>query len=440
MDCGFVPPNMTTGKTRPQHERVGAEGAPTEPGAVVPFPGGPPDGTKDNPFHRRDSAALSLVLEDFAINVRFNLRSRRTEWMGLDDFEDGGWHAVNRRMLSALRERIARQYHVCTIEGPKPLFWGRDAFTDVLDALVHHREVDPLIDWFHALPEWDGVDRLRWMLGCLFDVPDDELSKWASRYLVLGVIQRTFEPGCKLDEIPVLIGPQGIGKSAVIRAILPPEMPDLHGDGLRWDARDKELVEAVLSRAIVEASEMAGRRRAEIEHIKGFISRQDDGHVRLSYATNAEPLPRRFIMVATTNDETDLPNDPSGNRRFVPVPASCNLIGSIEDFIGEHREKLWSEGMALYAEGRRANLPRDLHAAQRERAELHRDRDDVIEDAIEKLPGDGPYRLARIIEMLDDAARGMPQSRLVRALRNAGWTLRRTKTERLWARQSSGDG
>ena len=409
--------------------------APPEPGTVVPFPNGPPDGSKDRPFPRRDSEALSIVLTEFYMDVRFNLRSRRIEWQGLGVHDDAEWHAANRRVLANLRERIARQYYVRTKEGPKPLYWGRDAFTDTLDALVRHREIDPLVDWLDGLPEWDGEDRLRLLLNALFDVPGDALSMWASRFIVLGVIQRTLEPGCKLDEIPVLIGPQGIDKSALLRAILPPEMPDLHGDGLRWDARDKELVEAVLGRAIVEASEMAGRRRAEIEHVKGFITRQDDGHVRLAYATNAEPLPRRFIMVATTNNETDLPNDPSGNRRFVPIPATSNLTGSIEEFIDRNREQLWAEGMANYADGYRANLPRDLHRAQRERAEEHRDRDDVIEDAIESLLDDGPYRLARIVEMLDAAAKGMPESRVVRALRNAGWTRRRTKSVRLWTRE-----
>ena len=233
--------------------------------------------------------------------------------------------------------------------------------------------------------------RLNLMLHCL-DVPDDDLSTWASRYLVLGVIQRTYQPGCKLDEIPVLIGAQGIGKSAVLRAILPPDMPDLHGDGLRWDGRDKEQVEATLGRAIVEVSEMGGRRRAEIEHIKSFITRQDDGHVRLSYAVATEPLPRRFIIVGTTNEVADLPNDPSGNRRFVPIPADGNVMGSVEKFFAHHREMFWAEGMALYAAGHRANLPRELHAAQRERAELHRDRDDVLEDAVVTLYGNGPLQ------------------------------------------------
>ena len=197
-------------------------------------------------------------------------------------------------------------------------------------------------------------------------------------------------------------------------------MPGLHGDGLVWDARSKEQVESVLGRAIVEVSEMSGRRRAEIEHIKSFITRQDDGHVRLSYATNPEPLPRRFILVGTTNNESDLPNDPSGNRRFVPIPAASNRVGSIEDHLDGCRAQLWAEGMALYAAGERANLPRDLHSAQRERAEVHRDRDDVLEDAVVDLPDGGPYRLAQVIE---DAWRG--RQRRVATPRRTGAHQRR---------------
>ena len=167
--------------------------------------------------------------------------------------------------MANLRERIARQrFYVYTeVKGKaeaKPLTWGRDLFTDTLDALVYHREVDPLMDWLRALPEWDGVARLNLMLHCL-DVPDDELTKWASRYLVLGVIQRTYEPGCKLDEIPVLIGPQGIGKSAVLRAILPPTCQTcsaIVSNGMRPKRRRSSRRWARRS----SKSEMAGHRRA----------------------------------------------------------------------------------------------------------------------------------------------------------------------------------
>ena len=410
------------------------DGAP-ETGQVVGFPA---LGAANNPFPRKDSMALFDALHALFVEMRFNLRNQRIEWRGGVNEEFTTWRAVNRRVLADTRERIAREFYVKTKEGPKPLTWGRDTFADTLDAMLRRHEVDPLIDWLENLPDWDGEDRLRGLLNVLFDVPHDHLSLWASRYLVCGVIQRTYEPGCKLDEIPVLIGPQDIGKSALLRAILPPEMPDLFGDSLEWDAPEKTKVEATLGKAIVEVSEMAGRRRAEIEQIKAFISRQDDGGVRLAYATNPEPLPRRFILVATTNNESDLPNDPSGNRRFVPIPAAANIKGRVEEFIDRHRAQLWAEGLAEYRDGYRANLPRDLMPAQRERAELHRDRDDVLEDAIADLHTRGPDTMETIMNLLREAGRNATPHRVGRALKNAGWTQKRTKTQRLWLRKGDG--
>ena len=405
---------------------------------VLQFTGGPPDGSRERPFTRRDSEALSAILTEFYINVRFNLRTRRTEWEGLGvlDQEDT-WVAMSDRKLAELRERIARQFFLHTREGPKPMHWGREAFHDTLNALLYYRERDPFADWLGELPAWDGFARIEGLLCNMFAAPWSPLAEWASQYIFLGAIQRTMEPGCKLDEIPVLIGPQGIGKSALLREVVPPDVPDLYGDGLRWDARDREQVEAVLGRLIVEVPEMGGRRKAEIEHMKALITRQDDGVIRLAYARSPEPLPRRFILVATTNNETDLPNDPTGNRRFVPIvlPKGCH----VEVEIAEAREQLWAEALHMYQCGRRANLSRELFAMQRECTERHRDRDELLEDAIEDRLDDGPYRLARIVEMLGESADGITQHRLGRALRNAGWEMRRTKrdgkVERFWSRE-----
>ena len=250
----------------------------------------------------------------------------------------------------------------------------------------------------------------------------------------MGAVQRTYQPGCKLDEMPVLVGGQGIGKSAFVRAAVPPDMPELFADGVRFDMRDKEQVEAVLGRAVIEVSEMAGRGKAEIEHIKQFVSRQDDGIVRLAWHRSAEPCPRRFIMVGTTNERRDLPNDPTGNRRFVPV--ELRLGTHIEAFMDANREQLWAEAMVAYHDhGLGAALPRSLHDAQRERAEEHRDRDDLIEDAIETLAPDGRYKLGEILFSLGDVAKGMSQFRVIRALRNAGWEQTRTREGRYWARK-----
>ena len=377
---------------------------------VIDFPS---IGEKDNPYPRKDSRALASALAGLMQDVRLNTRSRRYQWRG-DDPSDpdkplSEWRDIDKRWCASIRERIAAAYFVRQ-EGNKVgrLHWGRDAFNDVLDALLFDRDrhADPLIDWLEDLPPWDGEDRLRLVLNTVFDAPLDELTLWASRFLFCGVVQRAYEPGSKIDQAVVLIGGQGIGKSTMLSAMLPPAMPGLFRDALEWDAPTQKKTEATLGCAIVEISEMAGRRRAEIEGIKTYVVRRDDGNVRLAYAHTPESLPRRFILVGTTNEVADLPNDPSGLRRFVPIPLAGNRVGSIEAFMDRNRDQLWAEALAEYRDGYRAGLPRDLMPAQRERAEEHRDRDDVLEDAVAALQTDGPDEIATIMNLLGDAARG----------------------------------
>ena len=65
-----------------------------------------------------------------------------------------------------------------------------------------------LIDnWLNDLFDWDA---------------DPDLVTWASRYCFLGAVQRAYEPGCKLDETLVIIGPQECGKSSLVQSIVPP--------------------------------------------------------------------------------------------------------------------------------------------------------------------------------------------------------------------------
>ena len=76
---------------------------------------------------------------------------------------------------------------------------------------------------------------------------------WVSRMILLVPVQRAFRPGAKHDEMPVLIGPQGIGKSTAFRLLLPPESrADWFSDGLNMYAPTKERAEALLGRIIVE--------------------------------------------------------------------------------------------------------------------------------------------------------------------------------------------
>ncbi len=153
--------------------------------------------------------------------------------------------------------------------------------------------------------------------------------------------------------------------------------------------------------------------------------------MRLAYRRNPEPLPRRCLLVGTTNTDTPLPNDPTGNRRFVPVRLPGGEPARVADYVAHNRDHLWAE----------AWLPRDLHPAQAEAADRHRRRDDLIEDAVARLDGDPQgATLARLavqcgLTTSETDATRLPmqvQHRISSALIGAGWTRIHTRHGNRW--------
>ena len=334
-------------------------------------------------FPRKDADTLAKALKMLGVQVRWNLRKQIAEIKRGQD----AWKSINDRLESALREEISREFsYAVTREKKSPLHYGRERWTSCFNAILNGCEIDPFEQWLKSIPKWDSVNRVCKVLRDLFGCDEDILTQWASRYIFLGVVQRTLGPGCKLDEIPVLVGPQGIGKSLMLRLALPQDDPGLFSDGLVLSGTDKERAEALLGRAIVEASEMRGSTRGELESIKSFLTRQDDGIVRLSYRKNPEPSPRRCVIIGTTNKEECLPNDPSGNRRFVPIICHSGNGWKVEKYLNHNRTQLWAEALWLYSrKGIRANLPQRLYTQQAERVRIHRSKDGLVEDFVEQL-------------------------------------------------------
>lgn len=334
-------------------------------------------------FPEKDAAALEAALNMLQVRLRFNLRSQRGE------MSRGGkpWIEMTDRSTADLRRKIAARFqYQRESRGPAPLHFGEQSWTLYVDALLYKRECDPFRDWLERLPAWDGLDRIRHWLSDVFEVENEgnPLVSWASQFVFLGAVMRAYEPGVELDEMPVLIGPQGIGKSTALRLTLPPEMPSLFADGLHLAASPKERAEALQGRAIVEAAEMAGSTRAELESLKSFLSRTDDGAVRLAYRRNPETMLRRCILVGTTNAPDPLPNDATGNRRFVPVVLTGGDVGRLRAYLDYSRTQLWAEAVALHKNGEHARLPDELNTEQAVATERARRRDELLEDAVER--------------------------------------------------------
>ena len=176
---------------------------------------------------------------------------------------------------------------------------------------------------------------------------------------------------------------------------------------------------------------MSGSTRAELESLKAFLSRTNDGSVRLTYRRDPGRLLRRCVIVGTSNDPRCLPNDPSGNRRFVPVPVVAGTTEKIREFLDEHRDQMWAEAVHRVRQNREsAYLPQALKYVQRELTEQFRATDEIAEDLIDGYLAKHPGRVT-----LQEVTTGIrwehdqrSTSRIIRVFKQRRYTPDATQT------------
>ena len=305
----------------------------------------------------KNARALRDVFADLGAEARYNSRSGACEIRIPPPLGSDSWQPLHDRRTAWLRDHIAETCRYKLANGGEArLAFGADAFADALNVITATAEVDPFQVWLEDLPPWDSEPRIDSLLTKLFGAADAPVPRWASRFLTLGAVQRTLEPGCKLDEMPVLIAPQGRGKSALLAELLPPEhRAAWFSDSLQLDANAKERAESLLGRVIVEAGELAGIGRADLAALKSFLTRQNDGCVRLAYRRDPEVMLRRCVIVGSVDRPECLPNDPAGLRRFVPtvLPGSSH----VEETVPPIREQLWAEALERHQQGDAPTCP-----------------------------------------------------------------------------------
>lgn len=382
-------------------------------------------------FQQKDEEALRQALAKMNIAFMLNQRANRFDWR-INGEEPTSY---DDSLDSWLIKELAANFTYRRGNGYHPLRYSVNQFNQFMGALTYdsaHR-YDPFIRWLERLPAWDKQPRLSGFLCRHFEADHSDLTYWASRYPFIAAIQRAYEPGCKLDEIAVLIGKQGLGKSAFLGSLFPAKQAqEWYSSAFDFTSTTREQVEATMGTVIVEIGEMAGIGR-DLQKQKVYLSQTTD-HARLAYDRKKSNLPRRFAFVGTADRKEVLPNDPAGNRRFVAVELikGCH----IEKVMDEQRELLWSEALHDFRHGERANLPRKLMQEQLKRNEEYRRADDEFENRVAELDEGRFYSLNELYDKWEiHNPNQRIRNRIATAMTNQGFERERTARHRGWIKQ-----
>jgi predicted P-loop ATPase len=249
---------------------------------------------------------------------------------------------------------------------------------DAIEAVAQENRVDPLRDHLKALV-WDGVSRIHRFADIYLDAGQGHFENEACKRWLISAVARAMEPGCKVDHMLVLEGRQGTGKSSALR-ILASE--PWFGDALP-DLGSKDANSYLQGVWLVEVAEMSATKRAEIEQVKAFVTRQED-RFRPAYKRTEVCVSRRCVFAGTTNRD-DYLRDETGNRRFWPI-----TVGSIDlTALRRDREQLWAEAVLLYQLGATWQLPSKLYAAAMKAQEARQDEDPWQADVAAYIENNG---------------------------------------------------
>ncbi|AXF86659.1 hypothetical protein DTO96_102414 [Ephemeroptericola cinctiostellae] len=245
------------------------------------------------------------------------------EWTGADDLQLGLWLAENMNLVVPSGQVL--------VEG--------------VSLTANKNRIHPPRDYLNGL-KWDGLPRLDvWLMGAFgareLTRTDGEYLRLVGRKFMVAAVARIYEPGCQVDNMIVLEGEQGRGKSTAIRILFGDWFADTH-----LDLNNKDAMAQLDGVWGYEIGEMDAFSRAEATKVKGFITSRVDRY-RAAFERRTEAHARSTVFIGTTNQDEYL-KDPTGARRFWPVRVNDHIDF---DWLRSERDQLWAEAVTHFKSG-----------------------------------------------------------------------------------------
>ena len=218
------------------------------------------------------------------------------------------WEVMTKEKVNSI-VRAAKKLGVGGKKSPRPdieEYIGSDVIPDF----------DPIRAYLMELPKWDGKNHVAELFGRIPGLTSEQLS-WCSIWLRSAVAHWLQMDTLHGNEVvPVLIGPQGCGKSTFAYRLLPEHLRQYFLDHINFGNKfDAEM--ALTHNLYVNIDEFANMGPNQQGKLKQTLSKVKVNGRPIFGKAQAD-RPRYASFLATTNDEHPL-CDPTGSRRFICI-------------------------------------------------------------------------------------------------------------------------
>jgi hypothetical protein len=351
----------------------------------------------------KDQRNIRLALHKLGISLAYNTFHDRVILAGLEGFGPIVDDAAMIRMRLSVEDKFG-------------LLPSKEFFEDVVKDTARANSFHPVRDYLDGLV-WDETPRIDKWLTAYAGVKDTAYTNAVGALWLIAAVRRARHPGCKFDEMIVFESEQGKDKSTALSILAVEE--DWFTDNLPLNADAARTIECLAGRWIIEAAELQGMRKGDVEHLKALLSRRVD-RARLAYGRLPAEFPRQCVFAGTTNNQKYL-RDQTGNRRFWPIKVGTMAVADLL----RDRDQLWAEAAHREAQGASIRLDSTLWQEAAVEQDERREEDPFTIMLAEKLTAcTGKIKVTDVFELLGIPPQMRTQdqnTRVGNSMRMLGW-------------------
>lgn len=225
---------------------------------------------------------------------------------------------------------------------------------EIFDTIIFSKftpTYNPIVEYLDNLAKsWDNEDRIEQLCKSItsttgdFDYRRILLQSW-----LLGIIESVYTDEPNILQL-ILAGKQNTGKSVFFKKLLPKDLKKYFALSQLDKGKDDELL--MCQKLLILDDEYSGKSKLDAKLIKRLLS-APSFDLREPYGKRNITL-RRIATLAATSNETELLNDPTGNRRNIIFEVTDKFDYDLYNSID--KEQLFAQLTTMHKQGYTSQL------------------------------------------------------------------------------------